>query len=94
MVGGGISGMTAALEAAETGKNVVLVERILRWGAGVPSSTGTFPKMCHPDCGLEINFRRLKANPRIRVLTMAEVAGIEGSKGDYTARVKIKPRDM
>jgi quinone-modifying oxidoreductase, subunit QmoA len=51
-----------------------------------------FPKMCHPVCGQEINFRRLKANPRIRVLTLAEVAGVEGAKGDYTVKVHVKPR--
>jgi quinone-modifying oxidoreductase, subunit QmoA len=48
--------------------------------------------MCHPTCGLEINLRRLKANPRIQVLTMAEVTGIDRRQRCYNISVKLKPR--
>ncbi len=92
VVGGGISGMTAALEAAECGRDVVLVERSPTLGGRTALLYRYFPKMCHPTCGLEINLRRLKANRRVRVLTMAEVVGIEGSRGAYTATLKIRPR--
>jgi quinone-modifying oxidoreductase subunit QmoA len=92
VVGGGISGMTAALEAAECGKDVVLIEKSPALGGRVSQLYRYFPKLCHPTCGLEINLKRLKANKRIRVLTMAEVASISGKAGDYTATVKIKPR--
>lgn len=92
VVGGGISGMTAALEAAECGKNVVLVEKNPSLGGRVSQLYRYFPKLCHPTCGMEINLRRLKGNKRIRVLTMAEVTEITGSKGDYTASIKLSPR--
>jgi quinone-modifying oxidoreductase subunit QmoA len=92
VVGGGISGMTAALEAAECGKDVVLVEKTPALGGRVSQLYRYFPKMCHPICGLEINLRRLKANKRIRVLTMAEVTEITGTEGDYTASIKLSPR--
>ncbi|TCV89549.1 CoB--CoM heterodisulfide reductase iron-sulfur subunit A family protein [Sulfurirhabdus autotrophica] len=92
VVGGGISGMTAALEAAECGKNVVLVEKNPSLGGRVSQLYRYFPKLCHPTCGMEINLRRLKGNKRIRVLTMAEVTEITGSKGDYTASIKLTPR--
>ena len=92
VVGGGISGMTAALEAAETGKQVVLLEKTAALGGRTSQLYRYFPKMCHPVCGLEINLRRLKSNPRIKVLTLAEVTGIAGSSGDYTATVRILPR--
>ena len=92
VVGGGISGMTAALEAAECGKNVVLVEKNPSLGGRVSQLYKYFPKLCHPTCGLEINLKRLRAQKRIRVLTMAEVQSISGKAGDYTATIKLKPR--
>lgn len=92
VVGGGISGMTAALEAAETGKNVVLVEKNPSLGGRTSQLYRYFPKLCHPTCGLEINLRRLKGNPRVRVLTLAEVTGINGSTGNYSATIRVKPR--
>jgi quinone-modifying oxidoreductase, subunit QmoA len=92
VVGGGISGMTAALEAAECGKDVVLVEKSPSLGGRVSQLYKYFPKLCHPTCGLEINLRRLKANRRIRVLTLSEVKTVTGKPGDYTATIKISPR--
>lgn len=92
VVGGGISGMTAALEAAETGKQVVLVEKRPYLGGRVSQLYKYFPKLCFPTCGLEINQRRAKMNPNLRVLTMAEVTGIKGDKGNYKATVKLSPR--
>ncbi len=92
VVGGGISGMTAALEAAECGKDVVLLEKNPALGGRVSQLYRYFPKLCHPTCGLEINLRRLKGSRRIRTLTMAEVTSITGQKGDYTVSVKLSPR--
>nr|VFJ59150.1 MAG: putative adenylylsulfate reductase-associated electron transfer protein QmoA [Candidatus Kentron sp. DK] len=92
VVGGGISGMTAALEAAECGKDVVLIEKNHSVGGRVSQLYRYFPKLCFPTCGMEINVRRFKAQPRIRVITSAEVVGIEGGTGDYTATVRIAPR--
>ncbi|MCP3665280.1 MAG: CoB--CoM heterodisulfide reductase iron-sulfur subunit A family protein [Gammaproteobacteria bacterium] len=92
VVGGGVSGMTAALEAAETGKKVVLVEKRPNVGGRVSQLYKYFPKLCFPTCGLEINQRRAKMNPNLTILTMAEVTDISGEAGDYTAKVKISPR--
>jgi quinone-modifying oxidoreductase subunit QmoA len=92
VVGGGISGMTAALEAAECGKQVILAERSPTLGGRTALLYRYFPKMCHPTCGLEINLRRLKANRNLRVLTQAEVTAISGQRGDYTVKLKISPR--
>ena len=92
VVGGGISGMTAAVEAAETGKNVVLIERAPSLGGRVSQLYKYFPKLCHPTCGMEINLRRLRGNKRIKVLTLAEVTKIEGRAGDYRISVTAHPR--
>ena len=64
VIGAGIAGITAALEAAEAGAEVVLVEREPSVGGRVPRIHNYFPKMCPPSCGMEINIRRLERNPR------------------------------
>ena len=92
VVGGGISGLTTALEAAEVGYEVYLVEKEPSLGGRVSQLKHYFPKLCPPSCGLEINYRRIKDNPRIKVMTMTEVDSVEGTPGNYTVKVKIHPR--
>ncbi len=92
VVGGGISGITSALEAAETGKKVVMVEKRPFIGGRITQLFKYFPKLCFPTCGLEINQRRAKMNPNLTIITMAEVTDIKGRAGAYTATVKISPR--
>ncbi|HEB58073.1 MAG TPA: CoB--CoM heterodisulfide reductase iron-sulfur subunit A family protein [Gammaproteobacteria bacterium] len=92
VVGGGISGMSAALEAAECGKQVILVEKNPSIGGRVSQLYKYFPKLCHPKCGLEINLRRIKANRGLRVMTMTEVTNIEGEAGNYSVTLKTAPR--
>jgi quinone-modifying oxidoreductase subunit QmoA len=92
VVGGGIAGLTTAIEAAEVGYEVFLVEKNPYLGGRVAQLNQYFPKLCPPTCGLEINFRRIKDNPRIKVFTLAEVQKVTGGPGDYTASVKINPR--
>jgi len=92
VVGGGIAGMTAALEAAECGKQVILAEKTPTLGGRTSLLYRYFPKMCHPTCGLEINLKRIRGNPNVRVMTMTEVAAVSGTRGDYSVTLKIKPR--
>ena len=92
VVGGGISGLTTALEAAEVGYEVFLVEKNPYLGGRVAQLNQYFPKLCPPTCGLEINFRRIKDNPRIKVLTLAEVESVSGDPGNYEVAVKVNPR--
>lgn len=88
VIGGGISGITAAIEIAEVGRKVILVERLPYLGGNVVKMNNYFPKLCPPECGLEINFRRIKQNRNITVYTSATVSDITGTKGDFTIRVK------
>ena len=92
VVGGGISGLTAALEAAEVGSDVFLVERNPYLGGRVAQLNQYFPKLCPPSCGLEINFQRIKKNRKIRVHTMTEVKSIAGGPGAYQVTLESKPR--
>ena len=92
VVGGGISGITAAIEAAETGANVVIVEKNPYLGGRVAQLNQYFPKLCPPTCGLEINFRRIKNNPRISFFTQSEVISMTGQPGDYQVKIQVNPR--
>lgn len=92
VIGGGFSGLTAGIEAAETGAKVIIVEKNPYLGGRVAQLNKYFPKICPPLCGLEINFRRIKVNPSITFYTMAEVESISGSPGDYTVKIKLNPR--
>jgi len=92
VVGGGIAGMTAAIETAELGKKVILVERSPFLGGRVTAMNQYFPKLCPPTCGMEINLKRMRPNPNIRVLTLAEVDSVSGSPGNYEVQVTLNPR--
>ncbi|MDI6710206.1 MAG: CoB--CoM heterodisulfide reductase iron-sulfur subunit A family protein [Thermoanaerobacterales bacterium] len=92
VVGGGIGGLTAALEAAEVGYEVILVEKNPYLGGRVAQLHHYFPKLCPPNCGLEINFKRIRSNPRIKFFTLAEVEAISGEKGNYDVTIKLTPR--
>jgi len=92
VIGGGIAGITAAVEIAEVGYHVILVEKEAYLGGRVLGMYKYFPKMCPPSCGFEINIRRIKQNPRITVYTLATVNKISGEAGNFKADISIKPR--
>lgn len=92
VIGGGFSGITAALEAAEVGYEVYIVEKSPFLGGRVAQLNKYFPKLCPPSCGLEIQFQRIKNNPKVKFFTQAEVVSVSGNVGDYTAKVKIQSR--
>ena len=92
VIGGGISGITAALESAEVGYEVVLVEKEPFLGGRVARMYQYFPKLCPPTCGLEINFKRIRNNPRITLYTLADVKQISGDAGNYEVTIEVKPR--
>lgn len=92
VIGGGISGMTTAIEAAEVGYNVFLVEKNPYLGGRIARMNKYFPKLCPPYCGMEINLKRLRTNPKVKHFTLAEVENISGQEGNFDVTVKLNPR--
>jgi quinone-modifying oxidoreductase subunit QmoA len=92
IIGGGISGITAAVELAEAGMEVVLVEKEPYLGGKVSQFNNYFPKLCPPACGLEINYRRIRSNPRITYYTGAAVTGICGVEDDFRVKLSLDAR--
>ena len=91
VIGGGISGVTTAIEASEVGRDVILVEKTPTLGGRVSGFHQYFPKLCPPTCGLEINYKRLRANPHVQVYTNSEVLSVTGDAGEFKVKVRKNP---
>jgi quinone-modifying oxidoreductase subunit QmoA len=88
VVGGGIAGITAAVEIAEVGHQVILIEKEAYLGGNVIKMNNYFPKLCPPACGLEINFRRIRNNSRISFHTNTVAESISGESGRFHVKLK------
>ena len=91
VIGAGIAGITTALEAAEAGQQVVLVERESSVGGRVLKNHQYFPKLCPPSCGMEINTRRIDKSPNVRVLVRSQVAAAQRSGAHWKVTIKTSP---
>lgn len=92
VIGGGISGISSALEASEAGQQVILVEKNASLGGRVSRFHQYFPKLCPPTCGLEINYRRLRSNPKVELYLGTEITSISGEAGSFKVKATKKPR--
>jgi heterodisulfide reductase subunit A-like polyferredoxin len=92
VIGGGISGITSAVEAAETGYEVILLEKNPYLGGRVVQLNKYFPKLCPPYCGFEILIKRLKNLNNLKYITNADVKKVINIKDNYTVEVSILPR--
>jgi heterodisulfide reductase subunit A len=92
VVGGGISGIQAALDLATAGFKVYLVEKSPTIGGKMAQLDKTFPTN---DCSMCIEspkFIECDRNPNIEILTYTEVDSVEGEAGDFTVTLIKKPR--
>jgi heterodisulfide reductase subunit A len=92
VVGGGIAGIHAALSLADAGKQVYLVERAPTIGGHMAMFDKTFPTLDCAACILTPKMTAVRNHPRITLWTYSEVSSVEGYVGDYTVRVRRKPR--
>ena len=92
VVGGGISGIQAALDLATAGFKVFLVEKSPTIGGKMAQLDKTFPTN---DCSMCIEspkFIECDRHPNIEILTYTEVESLEGEAGDFTVSLIKKPR--
>jgi heterodisulfide reductase subunit A len=92
VVGGGISGIQAALDLATAGFKVYLVEKSPTIGGKMAQLDKTFPTN---DCSMCIEspkFIECDRHPNIEILTYTEVESVEGEAGDFTVTLVKKPR--
>jgi len=92
IVGGGISGIQAALDLATAGYKVYLVEKSPTIGGHMAQLDKTFPTN---DCSMCIEspkFVECSRHPNIEIMTYTEVDAVEGEAGDFTVTLIKKPR--
>ena len=92
VIGGGISGIQSALDLAEEGFKVYLVEKNPTIGGRMAQLDKTFPTLDCSGCILTPKMMEVANHPNIELLTYSEVVGIDGSIGNYVVKVKKKAR--
>ncbi len=92
VVGGGIAGIHAALTLAEAGKHVYLVERESTIGGHMAKFDKTFPTLDCSACILTPKMSMVRSHPNITLWTYSDVASVEGFTGNFTVRVRRRPR--
>jgi len=94
VIGGGIAGLKAAADLATRGIPVTLVERSPFLGGHATQLEKVFPTDEEALSLLEPLVRQVTAHPAIRVLTNAEIVGVEGFVGNFRLRVRQVPRGV
>jgi heterodisulfide reductase subunit A len=94
VIGGGIAGIYSALELADKGYQVSLVERNPSIGGRMSQLSKTFPTFDCSACILTPKMVAVGQHPNIKVYTNAEVVGLKGTPGNYEVKVKITPRNV
>jgi len=92
VVGGGISGIQASLDLADKGFKTYLVEKTPSIGGRMAQLDKTFPTLDCSACILTPKMMEVANHPNIELLTYSEIESVEGNIGNYTVKVKKKPR--
>jgi NADH:ubiquinone oxidoreductase subunit E/NAD-dependent dihydropyrimidine dehydrogenase PreA subunit len=94
VIGGGVAGMQASLDLAESGYKVYLVEKGPAIGGSMAQLDKTFPTNDCAMCTLAPRLVDCGRHPNVEKLTCSEVLAIEGEPGHFRARVRKNPRSV
>ena len=94
VVGGGIAGISAALELANAGYPVYLVERTPSIGGHMAQFDKTFPTLDCSACILTPRMVEAGTHPNITLLTYSEVEAVKGYVGNFTVTIRRKARQV
>jgi heterodisulfide reductase subunit A len=92
VIGGGVAGIQAALDIADTGCEVVLVEREPSIGGKMAGLSETFPTLDCSQCILTPRMVDVGQHPNIKLYTYSDVEGVEGFVGNFTVNIRKKAR--
>jgi len=90
VIGGGVAGIQAALDIADAGYEVFLVEKSPSIGGHMIQYSEVFPTLDCPQCILTPKMVEVGQHPGIRLLTYSEIEKVSGKIGNFTVRIKKK----
>jgi heterodisulfide reductase subunit A len=94
IIGAGIAGMQTALDIANAGFKVYLVERGPSIGGHMAQLDKTFPTLDCSSCIMTPRMVDVARHPNIELLTYSEVEMVEGEAGHFRARIRKKARSV
>jgi heterodisulfide reductase subunit A len=94
VIGAGIAGIQAALDIAEAGYKVYLVEREPSVGGHMSQLDKTFPTLDCSACIMTPRMVEVARHPNIVLLTYSEIEMVEGEAGHFRARIRKKARSV
>lgn len=94
VIGGGVAGIQAALDIAEGGHEVVLVEKEPSIGGQMSKLSETFPTMDCSQCILTPKMVECAQHPNITLYTYSEVESVDGYVGNFTVTIRKKARSV
>ncbi len=94
VIGGGIAGIQASLDIANTGHKVILVEREPSIGGHMSQLSETFPTMDCSQCILTPRMVEVAQHPNITLLSFAEVESVDGYIGNFQVKIRKKAKSI
>ena len=91
VIGGGIAGIQSALDLANTGFEVILVEREPSIGGHMIQLSETFPTLDCSQCILTPKMVEVSKHPKIKLMTYSEIQEISGYVGNFKVKILKKP---
>jgi heterodisulfide reductase subunit A len=92
VIGGGIAGIQAALDIADGGREVILVEKEPSIGGNMARLSETFPTMDCSQCILTPKMVEAELHEKIKIMTYSEVEKLDGYIGNFTVTIKKKAK--
>jgi len=92
VIGGGVAGIQAALDIADAGCEVVMVEREPSIGGKMAGLSETFPTLDCSQCILTPRMVEVGQHPNIKLYTYSEVEEVDGFVGNFSVKIRKKAR--
>jgi heterodisulfide reductase subunit A len=94
VIGGGIAGIQASLDIANTGHKVILIEKDPSIGGHMSQLSETFPTLDCSQCILTPRMVEVAQHPNITLYTYAELESLEGFIGNFKAKIRKKSKSL